>query len=67
MHFPEERNMKESMTDRIEGTLHELTGGVKQIVGRLADNSDLAAEGQAERIAGTVQKKVGQIKKALDK
>jgi uncharacterized protein YjbJ (UPF0337 family) len=33
----------------------------------MTDNPDLEAEGQDEELSGTVQKKVGQIKKVFEK
>jgi uncharacterized protein YjbJ (UPF0337 family) len=59
--------MKPSTTDQIQGKFHELKGKAKQTAGELTNNPDLADEGQAEKIAGTVQKKVGQIEKVLEK
>ena len=58
--------MKPSTKDRIQGKLHEIKGKAKQKTGQVTNNSDLAAEGQAEKIAGVVQKKVGQIEKVLE-
>jgi uncharacterized protein YjbJ (UPF0337 family) len=57
--------MKSSMTDQAKGTFHEMKGKVKEIVGELSDNPDLEAEGIGEKIAGKVQKKIGQVKKVL--
>jgi hypothetical protein len=37
----------------------------KEHAGKLTNNLDLTAEGQAQRLAGTVQKKVGEIEKVL--
>ena len=59
--------MNPSTKDQIEGQLHELKGVLKQKAGEVANNPDLAAEGQGEKIAGTVQKKVGQIEKVFEK
>ena len=59
--------MKKSTTDQIEGTLHELKGGAKVKLGQLTDNPKLKAKGQVEKVAGTIQKKVGQIKKVMEK
>ncbi|MBP1750913.1 MAG: hypothetical protein H6Q52_3452 [Deltaproteobacteria bacterium] len=59
--------MKSSTKDRAEGTFHEVKGKVKQIVGELSDNPDLEAEGAGEKVAGKVQKKIGQVKKVLGK
>ena len=60
-------SMKPSTKDQIAGKLHEMKGTVKEKAGQLADNPDLAAEGQAEKVVGKVQKKVGQIEKVLEK
>jgi uncharacterized protein YjbJ (UPF0337 family) len=58
--------MKPSTKDQIEGTLHEMKGKAKQTVGQVTNNPNLTAEGQGEKIAGKVQKKVGQIEKVLE-
>jgi uncharacterized protein YjbJ (UPF0337 family) len=59
--------MKPSTKDQIQGTLHELKGKAKETVGQVIKNPDLAAEGQGEKLAGKVQKKVGQIERVLEK
>jgi len=59
--------MKPSTKDQAEGTLHELKGKVKETVGHVVGNPKLEGEGQGEKIAGKVQKKVGQIEKVLEK
>jgi uncharacterized protein YjbJ (UPF0337 family) len=59
--------MKSSMKDKVEGTLHEAKGKIKEMAGDLTDNPKLEAEGTAEKIAGKVQKKMGQVKKVLGK
>jgi uncharacterized protein YjbJ (UPF0337 family) len=59
--------MKPSTKDQIEGTLHEVKGKAKQAAGRVTDNPKLTAEGRVEKVAGTVQKKVGQVKKVFEK
>ena len=58
--------MKPSTTDQIEGALHEVKGEVKEKVGKTIKNAKLTADGQNEKIAGKVQKKVGQIEKVLE-
>jgi uncharacterized protein YjbJ (UPF0337 family) len=60
-------NMKSSTKDQIAGKLHEMKGKAKQKAGELRNNPDLAAEGQDEKIAGKIQKKVGQIEKVFEK
>ena len=47
--------------------MHEVKGGVKEAAGRMSDNPKLQSKGQAEKLAGKVQKKVGQIEKVLGK
>jgi len=58
--------MKPSTKDQIQGKLHEIKGKAKEKAGRLTNNPDLAADGQAEKITGVVQKKIGQIEKVLE-
>lgn len=58
--------MKPSTTDQVQGALHEVKGDVKEKAGQLTGNRDLANEGQAEKIAGKVQKKVGQVEKVFE-
>ena len=59
--------MKPSTKDQIKGTLHEAIGEVKQKVGQVTNDPNLAAEGENETLEGTIQKKVGQIKKVFEK
>ena len=59
--------MKPSTKDQVEGTLHEMKGKAKAAAGRVTDNPKLTAEGRVEQVAGTVQKKVGQVKKVFEK
>jgi uncharacterized protein YjbJ (UPF0337 family) len=59
--------MKPSTKDQIKGKFHEVKGEVKKKAGQVTNNPDLKAEGQAENLAGKIQKKVGQIEKVLEK
>ena len=59
--------MKPSTKDQVEGTLHEVKGKVKEAAGKLAGNRDLISQGQVEQLTGTVQKKIGQVKKVFEK
>jgi uncharacterized protein YjbJ (UPF0337 family) len=59
--------MKPSTQDQTEGKAHELKGKVKEKVGQVTNNPNLAAEGQDENLAGKIQKKVGQIEKVFEK
>jgi len=58
--------MKESTKDKIEGTLHEAKGKVKEETGKAIGNPDLQDRGTGEKIAGKVQKKVGDVEKVFD-
>jgi uncharacterized protein YjbJ (UPF0337 family) len=57
--------MKSSTQDQAEGTFLKIKGKVKEIAGELSDNPKLEDEGTDEKIAGEVQKKIGQIKKVF--
>ena len=57
--------MKQSTKDEIKGKTHEVKGEIKQKIARTTNNPDLEIEGQDEKTAGKVQKKVGQIEKVL--
>jgi uncharacterized protein YjbJ (UPF0337 family) len=59
--------MKQSTVDQIKGKLHEVKGKAGEMAGRVTNNPELTAEGQNEQLAGTVQKKIGQIKKVFEK
>jgi uncharacterized protein YjbJ (UPF0337 family) len=58
--------MKLSTKDQAKGKLHEVKGDIKQKAGRATNNPKLEAEGQDEKFAGKVQKKVGQIEKVFE-
>ncbi len=59
--------MNKSTKDQVEGTLHEMKGKAKKTAGRVTDNPKLTTEGRVEQFAGTVQKKIGQVKKVFEK
>ena len=59
--------MTQSTNDKIKGKLHEVKGGLKETVGQVTNSPKLEAEGTNEKLAGKVQKKVGQIEKVLEK
>ncbi len=58
--------MNESTKDEINGNIHEAKGAVKEKVGQVIGNPNLRDEGQNEKVAGIIQKKVGQIEKVLE-
>jgi len=47
--------------DEIAGRIHEVKGTIKEKVGKLTNDADLEGEGIGEKIAGKVQKKIGQV------
>jgi uncharacterized protein YjbJ (UPF0337 family) len=57
--------MKQSTEDNAIGTFHEVKGKVKEKAGQVTNNPDLEAEGQAEKLGGKIQKKIGQVEKVL--
>jgi uncharacterized protein YjbJ (UPF0337 family) len=59
--------VKPSTENEIAGKVHEVEGTVKEKVGELTNDSDLEGEGIGEKIAGKIQKKIGQAEKALGK
>jgi uncharacterized protein YjbJ (UPF0337 family) len=59
--------MKSSTRDKIEGTVRELKGKVKEETGRASKNPDLRDRGTIEKAGGKVQRKIGDIKKVFEK
>jgi uncharacterized protein YjbJ (UPF0337 family) len=59
--------MKPGTKDEIAGKIHEVKGKIKEKVGQLTNDPDLEGEGIGEKIAGKVQKKIGQVEKAVEK
>lgn len=57
--------MKSSIRDRAEGVGRQAKGKAKEIAGRASNNPDMEGEGIGEQIAGTAQRKVGQVKKVF--
>jgi uncharacterized protein YjbJ (UPF0337 family) len=58
--------MKRSSKDQATGKLHEVKGKIKTKLGRATKNLNLENEGEDEQVAGTVQKKIGQIEKVFE-
>jgi len=59
--------MKSSTSDATEGKMHQMKGKSKQILGKIAKNRDLEAEGNAENLEGNVHEKIGKVKKVEGK
>ena len=59
--------MKSSTKDKVEGSVHQAKGAIKETAGRVAGNPDLQDRGTAEKVGGAIQKKVGDVKKVFGK
>ena len=59
--------MSPSSKDQIQRKFHEVKGKAKQAAGQGTGDPKLQAEGQAEKLTGKLQKKVGQVEKVLGK
>jgi uncharacterized protein YjbJ (UPF0337 family) len=59
--------MKDSVKDKVEGTAHQLKGAVKEEVGHATHDPALESEGTDEKVAGKIQKKVGDVEKVFEK
>ena len=59
--------MNSSTKDKIEGTAKEGVGKVKEETGEAIGNRDLEDRGTAEKVAGKVERKVGDVKKVFGK
>ena len=59
--------MTNSTKQLIEGDLHDVKGTLKEGEGKMTRNSDVESEGRTEKVAGIVQKKLGQIEKLIGK
>jgi uncharacterized protein YjbJ (UPF0337 family) len=51
--------------DRVEGSLHQAKGKVKEVAGKVTGDAKLEGEGKAEKTAGKVQNAVGGIKDSV--
>ena len=50
--------------DRIEGSIKEAKGAIKETIGKVAGDAKLQAEGTAEKLAGKAQNAVGGLRDA---
>jgi uncharacterized protein YjbJ (UPF0337 family) len=61
------KKMKQSIKDQLKGKVHEVKGAIKEKAGRATNNPQLEGEGQDEKVAGKIQKKVGQVERVFEK
>ena len=59
--------MKSSTKDKIQGTAKEAVGKVKEATGKAIGNPNLQDRGTAQKVAGKVERKVGDVKKVFGK
>lgn len=59
--------MKDSTKNQAEGTLHKVSGQIKELLGKIGDDHKLKNEGKAEKIKGKIQQKIGQVEKVIGK
>ena len=59
-------HMKASTKDQAEGTLHEITGALKEQVGKVTGNTDLEDEGSAEKLKGKIEQVIAKVEKVLE-
>lgn len=57
--------MKNSTKDQIKGTILETKGKLKEAAGIGTNNPKLKGKGQADQLAGKLQKKIGQVERVL--
>jgi uncharacterized protein YjbJ (UPF0337 family) len=63
----EEHYMKQSTKDKVQGKFHEVKGKAKEKLGQATNNVALQEEGQDEKVAGKIQKKVGHVERVFEK
>ena len=51
--------------DRVEGSVKQATGVIKETAGKITGDAKLQADGKADKTAGKIQNAVGGIKDAL--
>lgn len=59
--------MRSSTHDKVKGTAKEAVGKVKEETGKAIGNQKLRDDGTAEKVAGKVERKVGDVKKVFGK
>jgi uncharacterized protein YjbJ (UPF0337 family) len=59
--------VKSGTEDKVEGASKNLSGKVREGVGKAIGSHRLEAEGVSEQLDGDAQKKVGAVKKAFGK
>ena len=58
--------MKNSSMNQGKGKMREIKGRVKEGFGVMTNNPDLEGRGKGDKMAGKVQRKVGEIQQVLE-
>ena len=59
--------MKSSTRDKVKNRAKEIAGEVKEKTGKAIGNRNLQDRGTTEKIAGKVERKIGDVKKVFGK
>ena len=51
--------------DRVEGSIEQAKGKVKEVAGKVTGDTKLEQEGKGQKVAGKIQNAVGGIKETL--
>ena len=51
--------------DRVEGSLAQAKGKIKEVAGKVTGDAKLEGEGKADKVAGKIQNAVGGLKDTL--
>jgi uncharacterized protein YjbJ (UPF0337 family) len=61
------RSSNQMNKDKVEGTVRQAVGSVKEVAGKVLENTRLQSEGKIEKAVGKVQTAVGDVKETLKK
>jgi len=59
--------MKSSTKDKIKGSVNRVKGAIKEKAGKASGDASLQDRGTAEKVGGTIQKKIGDVKAVFGK
>jgi uncharacterized protein YjbJ (UPF0337 family) len=59
--------MKPSSENVVAGKIHVVKGKIKEAAGHAANDPNLEGEGLGEKVAGTIQNKLGHVQKVFEK
>ncbi|MBF0480658.1 MAG: CsbD family protein [Desulfovibrionaceae bacterium] len=59
--------MKSSDKNKTQGKLHQVTGKIKEVAGKMIGNPSLEIKGKVEGLDGVIQEKIGQLEKITEK